>query len=127
MLSITINSILQKDAPTQDDFADLVKEIEESNIFSGKPRRFVGERKIVGYYILDRSKSLFRGDTFYEISEFTKSLDQEELEKPENLQKKHALGYCIFVTNSKVRIVFRSDKTIFPGGTGVEFMPHRYL
>ncbi len=88
MLSVTINVILQKDTPTREEFTDLVKEIEESNIFSGKPRRFIGEHKKVGYHILERSKSLFRGDTYYEILEYAHSLDKDELEKPDHFQKK---------------------------------------
>lgn len=121
MLSLTINSVVRGENPTLRQFEELVSEIESEDLFDGEPRRFYVNQKRIDRFIVDRTKSIARGNTVYCVYECENASEGDAL-----VNKK--LGYEISVdSNGSIVRVDKKNNPVFLDGIELLLWQKRYI
>jgi hypothetical protein len=120
MLHFTINSIIEKPSPDKKDFEILVSEIELEHFFEGEPRRFLVSTVEVGRFVVDRTKSIVKGDTVYSVYKW----------KGPNLEDNIGntkIGYEIHIRKGEISSVFKKNNPEILNGVELLTNQKKYL
>ncbi len=66
-LILLIDSIIRNPGPRKDLLRQIIEEIEDRRIFKGEPGRLQYEQERLGRFTIDRTKTIFTGQTQYVV------------------------------------------------------------
>ena len=116
-----INSILCNENPTMEQFEDLVTKIESNDLFSGTPKRFIGQSEKIGRFTINRTKSLVFGNIVYDVYEHDHVSTEFDW-------KNKLIGYQIVVSDAAIKAVYRKNNfTFLDGGIELLINEKRYI
>lgn len=97
--------------PNIEQFNELISEINETKLFSGNTQRFIVNIEKIGRITVERTKSIIKGHTIYNIYEEKRNFPKD------SLKSNYRTDYEIYISkDNQIKKIYQKNNTIFLGG-----------
>jgi len=97
--------------PNIEQFNELISEINETKLFSGNTQRFIVNIEKIGRITVERTKSIIKGHTIYNIYEEKRNFPKD------SLKSNYRTDYEIYISkDNQIKKIYQKNNPIFLGG-----------